>query len=93
MEDENIKIKKPIEGKGNVYVNEIMRFLDKEVDIVYIEGQTRKEISGILLGININYMNAVIRTAEKKILIRNVATIERYRTSFLNQKGEKDAKN
>ena len=75
QEEINTTDKKPKRG----FYEELDRFLGKSVDIEYMEGQTKKEISGTLVALQNNFLHAILRTDKEKIVIRNVLMLKRAR--------------
>ena len=71
-----------MEEKGNEYIDELKKFVGKEVMCKTGDGQVH---TGILKSINFAHLNVVLMTKDEKIIIKNPQVIRRQR-SF---KGEK----
>jgi len=69
--------------KGNVYTDELKRFLGKEVLVL---DTNEKEHKGTLVAIGFPYLNVVLRQDKYKIVIKNINSIHRVRSHPIEEK-------
>jgi hypothetical protein len=68
-----------IESRPNIWLDEVKKFIGSQVK-VYVDVNGRELMyEGILKAINFQYLNIILKTADKKLLIKNFIHIERLR--------------
>jgi small nuclear ribonucleoprotein (snRNP)-like protein len=62
----------------NSYIEELKKFIGKDVTVTDIAG---REFRGICRAISFQYLNVVLSTDNEKIIVKNISNICRKRTS------------
>lgn len=73
---------------NNSYLNELRKFVNKDVIITFYILDEIKVVKGVLKGLNFSSLSLVLMTDKKKIILKNIVSIERDR-SYVEENGNK----
>lgn len=88
MDNKNIKIHDNKKGQKtgdkinsnyrNSYTDELKRFLRKHVTVI---GHNGEEYNGLCIAINFSHLNVILKTSTEKIIVKQITSIRRLRSS------------
>lgn len=53
----------------NQYIDELLKMIDKKVIVRHVEGDIIENTEGVLVGINVNHLNPIVKTTNGTLIV------------------------